>query len=281
MVLEKKYAIFYRLDDKDNIVDLYHDHLETISYNFTKYVKNTLKKQPDTSEVNQFFQKAKVSLTLPQDADKEKVIDYLISADKSLLETDDLLAISNWFEVKKNDVKKIAEEKFYQTPSTVAKGVGTIYDPDEHNWGVNVAWALAVTKKQLPVKFLSELDVKNKERGSPTEISPGVLRYTENPSAFALEIAIAKNMGYKFSFKSDGSIGLTPPTVPGNHLTTGVAGNGFIPTKLDQLKIFDLAIKAKALYDFSQNNPQQFRDEVHNVCAGVDIDAKKELMDTL
>lgn len=273
-------AAFYRLEDRKNFMQEASQANLRIANNFKNLV--TLYGAPtNAGQVNAFFQHLKTTLQgkVPQtDADKIEIraIDFLTTQNTNGLMTNNGGQIDGWFYWLNDDVKDMAEKRFYGvTDVAAARNAGTIYAPADHNWGVNAAWALAVTRKRIPIQVLSTFDAHNLERTHPTRNLFGALVSAENPSAFALEIAIAKKMNYALNFNADSSVTLTPNGPDPYVFTNGTLGNGVLPTKQRQLDIFRMS----SLQQMAHNSLLQ--NHVQTICTGVNVNAKQELVNTL
>jgi len=139
-------------------------------------------------------------------------------------------------------IEDMADAKYYGCEVddlTFARQQGKIYDPASffheslsHNWGLNVAWALALTRMRVPIRLISSLKGEYAFRTNPPDENevPG-----PHPSAFALEIAIADKMGYELNFFGN-RVMLNPP--PESYSMTMVAKKVVLPTKQEQIDIY-------------------------------------------
>ncbi len=162
------------------------------------------------------------------------------------------MSVNDWFSsTTLQEVQKISDNKFYDIPifsPTIDDAVfcGRIYNPgspQNHNWGVNAAWVLGLIHSKVPIMLRSPVNVENQNRDNPTQ--PGV----EHPSAFALEIAIALQAGYKLNYSvATGMVTLQPPK-PSVELEVifGVTGRGLLPTKAEQIHLYQTVIKMISL----------------------------------
>lgn len=273
------YAVFYRIEDKTHMEELYTEAYFDIEEKFKDYVKQ-LGKAPDENEIKKGLENLKT------DPIKTELVEAILqSSYLGGLKTDREFLIENTFNQidSEIDIKDLAKKSFYGVPNfEQARNDGIIYKPDTHTWGVNAAWTLAITRQQIPVQILSELDTKSLTRSFSLRQPKGGL----NPSAFALEIAIATKMGYNLTVNPNGGVHLTPPQMPGNHLTNGEPGNGVLPTKDDQLNIFQESLSkqfeqmSSHLLQF-ERNPNELQSHIHNVYMAKNEKPKKSLINTL
>lgn len=239
-------AIFYRLEDKNFAIGQHEEARRSIRDKFKKYIKNGI---PSKDYLNSFL--TNLGKELHDKAGENKVELEVLNYMQNALHNIDLpmtsrKEIDKWFERQVNPIKKLASEKFYDLPDIFeAYRVGRIYNPvdatglDMHNWGVNAAWAIGVARQKLPINIQAELNIRSGERTKPEKKG--------NPSAFALEIAIAVKTGYGLHIANQG-VKLNPPEVLNIPRTSGIPGDGILPTKEEQLRIYRQCVLAQGLY---------------------------------
>lgn len=264
-------AVFYRIPDLDKLEGCYHNALLAIAADFQKmwHERGAL----SVAEINQFFSEQQNLLrdspVMTMDKEDEEaeynILTLLIAdPDKKGLEDNIPAAIDEWFAERKKAVSDLAEKVFYKTDDLAkAFQTGIVYAPkNDHNWGVNVAWALRLAQDKVPIEILSSLESKNRERSHPNPTS------LLNPSAFALEISIAIKMGYGLTINGD-AVSLLPPDVLNSALTNGEVGNGAIPGLQEQLDIYDRCVRAQALYRLiSLNKGEDLGKAISAACTG-------------
>ena len=194
------------------------------------------------------------------------------------LQTKKFNDIDTWFELQKKVIGELLVAKiFFKVPDFKrACKEGTIYTPGGdsfHNWGVNASWALAITRSGLPIHILSDLAMENVERTHPNP------NEALNPSAFALEIAIAIKMGYGLQIDHE-VVNLTPPSHLADHITNGIPGNGPLPTKQEQEDMFRCCVCARGLHTMllPPNGAIALQAQVHAICTGQDAKAKYDFV---
>lgn len=276
----KHFAIFYRMKDMEDLQDAYINSLAEIGTKLVKYIDKQEKKL-DRDELIQFF------VSQRKNDVKRDIIDGLLlnKIDEILLQTDLECFFQDTLE---DEIIERAEQKFFFLERTAdeAREVGTIYEPLDHVWGMNVAWILAVASKKLPIKILSVLDEKNMLRSSVKAKPDGTPLYKENPSAFALEIAVVKKMGYSLKF-SGRNITLMPPPNFVYFFTKGILGEGILPTKSEQLDSYKLSMKVENLYKQLVRNTSNLSEKINvgenliNALQFIHIDNLKEILTML
>lgn len=262
------FAVFYRIDDRTALERTYNNARREIANEFKQWVQR-LGRAPSSVEINQFFTDTRQALpainrNLNQQI-KFEVADYFLSLlNKRALETNVEGNMDTFFTAHEAHVKELASPRFYQVPDVdAAYDVGTIYGPGAvcHNWGVNAAWALGVARSGIPIKIISDLDMRNQDRSHPNP------NQALNPSAFALEIAVAINMGYGLNIGNN-VVTLTPPAVLNDHRTNGQPGDGPLPTKQEEIDIFRRCVGARELHNLLPRNAgADLRNHIHNICS--------------
>lgn len=270
------YAVFYRIDDLKSMKEQYKQaNLPIVQAFISKHMFNP----PTLNEAQDYFKHLKGVYRHQQPLDPEKemqlylIEDWLKSGSTKQLENMSFFDISDWFDKNTN---ASVEKKFYRVDNieeTTKKGI--IYGPgDDHNWGVNASWALAITQKQIPIHFLSDLDPKHSNRSDVR----AAVKHQINPSAFSLEITMALKAGYTLDFKSKGEIQLKPPSTkpdPSIFETNGTPGNGILPTKKQQVFLFNQCILAANLVKMDNDDLNKF---VSQVCSESNNNKKLNLV---
>lgn len=283
-----EHAVFYRLEDKGTIEDLYQKTYFNIIKEFKNHV-NQLTSSPSSAEIKYFLQ------SLKTDVMHEDLINFMLNNDITPLETQDHRTIDDFFDELDNEgntrqdnepstVKELARRRFYKVNDfETACNEGTIYRAEAHNWGRNAAWALAITQKQVPIQILSALDEKSSKRSFVASTKPAKAEAL-GPSAFALEMAIAQKMGYTLVAHADGRATLTPPVNPVPVVSNGEAGNGVLPSIEEQFVIFNnfsQQYKAQMAEHLEGLGPQNFEAYVHKASIAPYNMEKKNLINTL
>lgn len=269
-----KKAVFYRIDDLKSMTE---EYKKANSQTVKDYVSQ-VGLNPDLYQIKDFFEKLKSDLEVKQTLTSEEenklflVKDWLASNDFSQLQTSNIFEVFGWFDKK---VTASAKKAFYQVDDIEkAMKKGIIYGPgDEHNWGVNVAWAIAITQKQVRIYFLSDLDTKNLDRSDVR----AAFKHENNPSAFSLETAIALKAGYTLTCTNDKKAQLEPPLQKPDisiFSTNGIPGNGILPTKKQQTFLFNQCILASSLVKM---NPVDLNNYIDQICSGTDNKQKLNL----
>lgn len=264
-------AFFYRLKYRIALEGDYVERLGVIKNQFMSYLRadvttnNIVRAFHETLELASIANQQFTPALYGKLAEKRTIDIIWFLFNQYLSERNVDLFNGKWFDAQITNVKHLAARVFYQVqpninyaPSFFANVVdnidmainqGQIYSPTAnfHNWGLNVCWVLGIIVNKIPIKIMSPLNEANLRRSDYYEFDP--LNELQ-PSAFALEIAVAMEAGYEFQIRDNDNY--LYPTDLTNRIFDDENQNICIPSIERQIELY-----RQLMSNIRQHVPQQ------------------------